>query len=917
MENKTQKPSYKNGTGYVPNPFRAANSNEEEYATHARLEALKHGEELALFFENSEYYQAYKDAMQYGESMLNYSRQMGGISLQSGSTRGDSNTLISGIGNYHDQHEHQKFMIYKLDEGIGADEYTLQAVREIRTGNYRALDERFHFSERYNKHVTEPEGGKSKRSSAMIQGFCGTEEEIEKLKSAVDEHGISIFTEEEQEALEACVKANGFNTAGGEQTGRMFRDAAARAKHRMASGMLDETQRAGMDAVYGGVKAGKTAYVTGRKAAYAIKETKANRTVKKVDRLVSKRSELLTGSKSRRLKKLDRRLVKYQKKFGNAKDTDALRQAVRESQSHMREQRRARKELDRATSGLTRAEKRLFMNRVRQQEMLLKRGSVSARLSKKGTRLEKSIGRKKRLLVIRNKVQRRASKTLVGQAVGKGMVFANGAKRALSKLGTWALKYLLAPLGIFVLGAFLAILIVVLIIVLFSLFIEENTDTGKSDLQIVNEAMNEYEANELSALTSAIEAQVPLQYDNGLWEYGGYVEVEADYNVVDEYGNPGSICNCMQSMTLYRYYYLFADGSDSDELSESFWTGNFIRKMKQVWNETHFITTKGIFGSTHTKKWDRVNISMDDLTVTGALSGGSVFHSTTDGCTNICIYYTTESYIDDDGELQSDKVKHEQCAGHVRAVANVQVDTDVKNIAKGSRLEGKFGVNIEYDEFTDEEMQTIADYIGTYDTHYAEGYERYADFGIYFGASEGLMTSAEISAILSKLEEQYGELSELQVAVITTALQGCGKFTYSPLGHGNNGTGVTGGTTDCSGYTSWVHNNCGMYSDTVSLTTVNWASYGKEYKDGIGKSVLETLPPGSQIVKGDKSTGAAYGSGGVSTGTGNHTVIWIGYIDGQPMIVDCTTSNINGSSYRMRDVSNFKTVLRIGETAVW
>lgn len=811
--------------------------------------------------------------------------------------------LISDIGSYYDQRQKQMACVQHLGAGARADETTLLAVNEIRTSNYQSLDKRFSLVERYNAHVSE----EGRNADAKIQSFRGTKEELDRLRSAADRNGSSIYSKEELDAIEECVAANGYNVSSGTMSNTMLRGAESLGRARMATGVLEEYQRSGVNTIAAGVRVGKGGIHAVQSLRYARMERRAARDVKNIDSLLNGRSELLRNRNQKGVKKTDKKLARYREQLGGASDANELRARARAAQENAHKLRRQRKEKNRATSGMSRTEKKLVMNRIRQDDMILRHGGASKELVKQGDKLQKKLaGQRSRKAVI-DRVAKRLGRTLAGRATHQAFLAAN----AIKSTALTAIKGLAAALapviGIILLFAFVITFLIILISGVLFLFMEENTDSGKSDLQIVNEYINEYEAQQLDLLDSVMRSVTRENYPNGYTSRGGYVTVESTTcDIIDEYGLPAGICNCMQTMTLYRYYYLFADGSNSDEIShESFWTGNFKSKMKQAWNETHHITTRGIFGIKHTgKKWTPNKVKYQDLIITGALDGGGVYHGNISDC-NTPFTYTVGS-----GEDAYDVTV---CPGHVDVAAKVQVDTDLKNIAKGSRLEGRFGVNIEYDEFSDSEIAEIADFIGTYEDGYADGCQNYADFEIYFGSAQGILNAAEATAIIRQLEDSYGPLSERQKAVIETALSGCGKFTYGASGHGNCGLGVKGGVTDCSGYASWVHNNCGQYSNTsLCLTTNSWAQYGTYNWS------MSTLPPGSLLIRGDKNTQAAYKAGGASTGTGNHAVIWIGYIEGKPMIVDCTSGNgIDGSSYRQRDVSGFKTALPIGTTSVW
>ena len=67
----------------------------------------------------------------------------------------------------------------------------------------------------------------------------------------------------------------------------------------------------------------------------------------------------------------------------------------------------------------------------------------------------------------------------------------------------------------------------------------------------------------------------------------GTVDVTPYYEVYDEFGDSASICNCMQLVSLYRYYYLFMDETGESD-ADNYWINDFkTGRMTTAWNDTH------------------------------------------------------------------------------------------------------------------------------------------------------------------------------------------------------------------------------------------------------------------------------------------------------------------------------------------
>lgn len=389
------------------------------------------------------------------------------------------------------------------------------------------------------------------------------------------------------------------------------------------------------------------------------------------------------------------------------------------------------------------------------------------------------------------------------------------------------------------------------------------------------------------------------------------VEVEADYEVYDEFGRETSICNCMQLISLYRYYYLFIHDGDEAE-AEDYWIREFKDgRMMDAWDRTHSVSVKGDFKEAHTSKWSD-GLPYENLIVEGTLPGSAVYHSGAElsQCTNAGTY----SYWVYPPMAAPYQIFTTCCFGHVKSMAKVQVDTKLETLASGRRLRTASGWEITWDTFEDEDAcGFLNDFLGSYEEYYMPGYEMYAEYEIYFGNAAQMLTSADMERIVGMIEEKYGTLSPMQRAVIMKGLEGCGRFNYSKASHANCGFGVQGGATDCSGYVSWVHNNCGLYQNTSICNSTQAWSQAPGYKTGFD---LHNLSPGDLIVRG------APGAPADSPTSPNHVVIWLGFLtdesgNTQPWVIECGGGHDGSACGPKPIVRNYKTAIPLGSSDTW
>ena len=914
-----------------------------------------------------------------------YMEKSTGIDLSAKIGDKTAGEVLSEVGKFYEDDKRLTNAIEVLNGHAIAGNTTTASWETIVNGNFAALNDRFNFSERYNKMLDETRFAKGTEpyiTDPHIRSFKGTKEEVDKLRNALDASGNKLFSDEELAALDECVTACGYGTDSAVHTSMLNSSMIARRK--LAKNGLDELQYSGYSTLTNAAKVCGTAKFVKDTAGDFGRELLANSAEKKTNQLIASiANENTTAGK---LEKAKKRLAKKKEKLGIDTNEELLSK-MRQRRDVAQEIRDRRRDIRRATSGMDKTQARLVVNELRQQEMLLKKGKGSKRLNKRTEKLQKKLQRRQalraaikkhapHLVGVTGKVKGSAPMRFLGTIHNKAAVAKANFQKAL-------LKKLIIPIA----GGSLIIMIacgaIAVIVGGFLMFIEFNGNTdaeGKeaNDLQIVNEGMSEYESNQLTALKDNIEAVVKENYPRR-WEVDGHpdawfsgtirvgknkikyngkyyrilgrydkpngievpggnyvlidtdpsddeagevyidvsdgsasggskdgtVDVTPEYEVYDEFGDSASICNCMQLVSLYRYYYLFMDETGESD-ADNYWINDFkTGRMTTAWNDTHRVARNA--DGTDMGKWtDTLKYKALKDNIVGDLSGNVVYHSSLSTCDNAGTY----SYLVPDGDGGYYTVTVACCMGHVKATANIEVDSKFETLIDKKRLKTADGTAITFDDDT---LDTLTDYMGTYEDYYQDGYEMYADWEVYFGSAKNMFSEEEIADLLKKIEEENGPLNEQQVAVITTALSGCGKFSYSMGSHANCKKGVRGGATDCSGFVSWVHNNCGLYhNENICNTTTAWS-----LAPGHKTNSPSNLKPGDIVIKGGPGEASA------SEGNSNHVVIYLGKIKNEKTgamedwIAECGGSAGGSGAHAATKFKSYKTWVPLGSSDIW
>lgn len=836
-----------------------------------------------------------------------HSRESVSLNTMIGQVRADE--LVGQIGHYHTQEALLKrdMQVLTTDAFISGENTTASWEHLVR-GNYETLDRRLNLTERYNEALdnelmTMREQGASKgalesRQRDRLRTFTGTKEEVAHLRNMKDSAGQHIFSEEELKELEECVNANGYFTNTNSEGVIMLNRAAAASKKRIARNALENYQASGMNTMVSAYRAGKTAKDMTQAAPDVWHVSRADHAEKQVQKMVNRLGD--ENSSKRQLERAKAHLEEKRKKLGLNDNAEVLSK-MRERSERARDIKEKKKEIRRMTRSMDKTQARLALNELRQQERLSKHGRYSKSLARRGEKLQAKLNRQRQMRMIRDRILSHVPGKGLLQSkpvalIGKARSGVVNSGRTMLRLLFKAIPYIgLGLLVIFLIGAGVTAFSIVS-----SIFEEENgnTDTtGKvlNDLELVNRGMSEHENAMQAEMEARVEEAVNEEYTVSCGSCGYTVPpigVTIEFDVRDEFGKPASICNCMQIVSLYRYYYLFMDDEDEAEDS-SFWVNDFkTGRMTDAWDRTHYIT-KNVRGKDSQCRWSDP-VSCDNLDIT--YETYTIMH----GCGNPLILTTLTAYK------------------NVKVVVPVCVDSKLETIAQGNKLRTMRGgmMNaIMWEEFEKEGVcDTLNDLLGTYEEFYQQGYETYADFEVYFGNAANMMSTADIAKVLQMIADAGYTLSEAQTAVITTGLSGCGKFSYSMAAHANCGLGVMGGATDCSGYMSWVHNNCGLYSNTsLCNTTTTWS-----LAPGHKANNVASLKPGDLIVKG------APGEASASEGNSNHVVMFLGILTDpdtghtSAWIIECGGSaggsGVHGDASK---IYSYRTAVPLGSSDTW
>lgn len=198
---------------------------------------------------------------------------------------------------------------------------------------------------------------------------------------------------------------------------------------------------------------------------------------------------------------------------------------------------------------------------------------------------------------------------------------------------------------------------------------------------------------------------------------------------------------------------------------------------------------------------------------------------------------------------------------------------------------------------------------GTKEEGFISGYQNWEDIGqVVFPMAGTMPVSAQTKAeILAILQDKY-ILTEREKAIVSAAMDGCGKFVYSlqnpQEGHAESGL------IDCSGFVASVLYHSGIGWDNPTWTASAFAKAGSANSG--------TFRPGDVVAKNANS----YYNGREWVGGGsNHVVIYLGYFEkGQcpypgaeeagHYVIDCSSSEGGAKIRLMNNVTLYERVYR-------
>lgn len=218
---------------------------------------------------------------------------------------------------------------------------------------------------------------------------------------------------------------------------------------------------------------------------------------------------------------------------------------------------------------------------------------------------------------------------------------------------------------------------------------------------------------------------------------------------------------------------------------------------------------------------------------------------------------------------------HERCFGHLKATVTIVVTTDLDELMAIDPQRDPSG---EWEGWTEDNIE-LAKIM--YD-------QDWSDFDITFpGSASGMLTASEVTDLINQLTADYlngngTTLSPTRLAVVQEALNRIGQYKYV-YGGNHSASSVNGNGSDCSGFVGQVLYQSGGYQGFGE----SWG--GASSFLNIGTQISpDQIQPGDIIIK----NGAA---GGV-TSSSNHIVIYVGVINGEPMVAECTTYHgVSGS----------------------
>lgn len=227
---------------------------------------------------------------------------------------------------------------------------------------------------------------------------------------------------------------------------------------------------------------------------------------------------------------------------------------------------------------------------------------------------------------------------------------------------------------------------------------------------------------------------------------------------------------------------------------------------------------------------------------------------------------------------------HERCFGHLKATVTVVVTTDLENLMAIDPQKEPSG---DWGGWTEENIE-LAKFMYEQD---------WSDFGITFpGSATGTLSASEIADLVAQiaLNSENGSLSSTRLAVIQEALNRIGQYKYS-YGANHSASAAGGNGSDCSGFVGQVLYQSGGYQGfgTSWGGAANFVNIGTQVSP-------DQIQPGDIIIKN--------GSAGGATSSSNHVVIYVGLINGEPMVAECTTYHgISGSQLNpLSKVANYE-----------
>lgn len=227
---------------------------------------------------------------------------------------------------------------------------------------------------------------------------------------------------------------------------------------------------------------------------------------------------------------------------------------------------------------------------------------------------------------------------------------------------------------------------------------------------------------------------------------------------------------------------------------------------------------------------------------------------------------------------------HERCFGHLKATVTVVVTTDLENLMAIDPQKEPSG---DWEGWTEDNIE-LAKFMYEQD---------WTDFGITFpGSAAGTLSAADVEALIAQItaNSEGLTLSPTRLAVIQEALARIGQYKYS-YGANHSASAANGAGSDCSGFVGQVLYQSGGYQGFGS----SWGGASSFLNIGTQVSPSQ-IQPGDIIIKNSTPGG--------TTSSSNHIVIYVGKINGEPMVAECTTYHgVSGSQLNpLSKVANYE-----------